>query len=215
MYINSFAIPVVDSVRDLGVIVDSKLTFVSHIDQVVARAFVRTNLILKCFISRDIKTLVRAFTVYVRPIVEYASCVWSPYHVCDVTRVESVQRSFTKRLPGYCDTDYKSRLLLLGLDSLELRRLRQDLIFTYKILFGLTSDVASDFFIVSNSEHDTRGHSYKLYPRFNRIDLRKYFFTERIIGPWNSLPATEENFECLSKFKLFINSVDLSKHVSF
>ena len=56
--------------------------------------------------------------------------VWSPYHVCDVTRVESVQRSFTKRLPGFRDTDYKSRLLLLGLDSLELRRLRQDLIFT-------------------------------------------------------------------------------------
>ena len=102
----------------------------------------------------------------------------------------------------------------MGLDSLELRRLRQDLIFTYKLLFGLTNDVASEFFIVSNFEHDTRGHSYKLYPRFNRIDLRKYFFTERIIGPWNSLPATEENFESLSKFKLFINSVDLSKHDS-
>jgi len=187
---------------------------VSHIDQVVARAFVRTNLIFKCFISRDIRTLVRAFTVYVRPIVEYASCVWSPYHVCDVTRVESVQRSFTKRLPGYFDKDYKSRLLLLGLDSLELRRLRQDLIFTYKILFGLTNEVASDFFMISNSEHDTRGHSYKLYPRFNRIDLRKYFFTERIIGPWNSLPARNDNFSSLSKFKLFINSVDLSKHVS-
>ena len=66
---------------------------------------------------------------------------------------------------------------------------------------------------ILNMTREVTGH--KLYPRFNRIDLRKYFFTERIIGPWNSLPATEENFECLSKFKLFINSVDLSKHVSF
>ena len=49
----------------------------------------------------------RAFKVYVRPIIEYASCEWSPYRVNQVKQIESVQRKFTKRLPGYALLSYK------------------------------------------------------------------------------------------------------------
>jgi len=51
----------VSDVKDLGVTVDAHLTFNKHIDQVVARAFIRSNLIHKCFVSRDVPTLLRAF----------------------------------------------------------------------------------------------------------------------------------------------------------
>jgi len=67
MSLNSNILPVVNEVRDLGVFVDSNLTIHSHIDKIVARTFIRSNLILKCFVSRDVSTLIRAFTVYVRP----------------------------------------------------------------------------------------------------------------------------------------------------
>ena len=54
--------------------------------------------------------------------------------VGQVNCVESVQRKFTKRLPGFDSLDYKSRLMRLHADSLELRRLRYDLIYsTYKV----------------------------------------------------------------------------------
>ena len=43
--------------------------------------------------------LERAFLVYVRPIVEHNSVIWSPYTARDIDAVESVQRRFTKRLP--------------------------------------------------------------------------------------------------------------------
>ena len=98
MSLNSKTLPLVNEVKDLGVIVDSHLTFHSHIDKIVARAFIRSNLILKCFVSRDVSTIMRAFMVYVRPIMEYASCVWSPYQSGQIKRAESVQRRFTKRL---------------------------------------------------------------------------------------------------------------------
>jgi len=65
---------VVAEVKDLGVIVDSRLNFDTHIRQAVARTFVKSNLIHKCFKSRDVFTLVHAFKVYVLPIIEYASC---------------------------------------------------------------------------------------------------------------------------------------------
>jgi len=59
----------------------------------------RAGLILRTFMSRDIHLLKRAFLVYVRPIVEHNSVIWSPYTTRDIDAVESVQRRFTKRLP--------------------------------------------------------------------------------------------------------------------
>jgi len=99
-------------------------------------------LIHKCFTSRDAATVWPVFVVYVRPLLEYATCVWSPHRVGQVNRVKSVQRKFTKRLPGYDSLDYKrnenesrkSRLMRLSADSLELRRL----IMTLSILTRLS-----------------------------------------------------------------------------
>jgi len=165
MFLNGNVLPVVDSVRDLGVIVDSQLSFAAHVDQIVARAFTRANLIHKCFISRDTETLKRAFLVYVRPLLEYASCVWSPHHIGKIKQIESVQRQFTKRLPGFADLEYRERLSRLNIESLEMRRLRQDLLYTYKIVFGLVSDACGDLFRLTSSVADnapcTRGHYYK------------------------------------------------------
>ena len=51
----------VDHVKDLGVIIDEQLKFHLHINHVVASAFTRANLILKCFTSSHVQTLLRAF----------------------------------------------------------------------------------------------------------------------------------------------------------
>ena len=70
LFLNNNLLPVVDKVKDLGVIVDSqsKLSFVSHVDQTAARVFIQANLIHKCFVSCGVASLTRAFTVYVRPL---------------------------------------------------------------------------------------------------------------------------------------------------
>jgi len=63
MSLNSNTLPVVNEVKDIGVFVDSNLTFHSHIDNIVALAFIRSNLILKCFVLRDVATLMRGIGV--------------------------------------------------------------------------------------------------------------------------------------------------------
>ena len=105
-----------DEVKDLGILIDSSLKFNSHIDSIVAKAHLRASLIHKCFVSKHHHhhqslcsfslitdwlhsqltpaLLTRAFKVYVRPIVEYASCVWSPHYGYAIDKVESVQRRF-------------------------------------------------------------------------------------------------------------------------
>jgi len=62
------------------------------------------------------------------------------------TAVKVTDISSTKRIPGLKDLTYCQRLTRLKLDSLELRRVRLDLIFTYKLVFGLTALKLSDFF---------------------------------------------------------------------
>ena len=66
--------------------------------------------------------------------------------ITDITKIESVQRSLTKRLPGLKSLLYRKRLEVLGIDSLELRRLRCDLIYVYKTLFGLVDLNFNDYF---------------------------------------------------------------------
>ena len=101
MTLNDNILLVVDEVKDLGFIIDSRLSFDSHISKTVARAFTRANLIHKCFTLRDAAILWRDFVfLNVRPLLEYATCVWSPYRLGQIKHVESVQRKFTKRLPG-------------------------------------------------------------------------------------------------------------------
>jgi hypothetical protein len=82
------------------------------------------------------RVLTRAFEVYVRSTLEYASCISSPYLIKDIKLVESVQKRFTKPTPKLCHLSYAKRLKQLGFETPELRRLHCDLIYTYKILFG-------------------------------------------------------------------------------
>jgi len=69
-----------------------------HIREITLKAHQRANHILRCFVSGDNKLLVKAFTVYVRPILEYNSIIWSPYLKKDIELLEKVQRRFTKEI---------------------------------------------------------------------------------------------------------------------
>ena len=100
LFLNVNMLPVVDRVKVLGIVMDSYLTFTHHLDQTVARAFTRPNLIHKCFVSLDTATLTRSFIVYVRPLLECGLPVWSPHHSGKIVQTASVQWRFTKRLPG-------------------------------------------------------------------------------------------------------------------
>ena len=130
-------ISVSDTVSDLGVTVDPHLSFSQHIEKITCKAHQRANLIHRCFASKQRDLLVKAFITYARPILEYNSPLWSPTLKKDIISIESVQRKFTKRIPGMSGLSYHSRLKALNLESLELRRLRADLLLAYKILFGL------------------------------------------------------------------------------
>ena len=162
--IDGTALPVVSSVRDLGILVSHDLSPTLHISSIVCNAHKRSAAIYRVFVCRNVDLLVRAYLTYVRPLVEHDSVIWSPYTVKDIEHIESVQRRFTKRLPGFGTLPYADRLRRLNLPSLELRRLHTDLIYCYKIVFGLTDLPPSDYFQMAPLlNRPTRGHKFKLH----------------------------------------------------
>ena len=68
-----------------------------------------------------------------------------------IDKLEHVQRYFTKRLKGMYNLSYGERLLNLGLESLEVRRLRSNLVMYFKILHGYVDLQFTDFFKINNN----------------------------------------------------------------
>ena len=185
--INGIPLATLSFTKDLGVVIDPDLKFDLHINDIVARAKQRAAIIHRCFISRNTGNLIRAFKTYVRPMLEYASQTWSPYLTYQNDLIESVQRSFTKRLPGFNNLSYMDRLAKLNLQNLEQRRLLADLKMCYNIVHGLTCLNFDDFFVFSQYL-STRGHRFKLIVPISKSNIRKYFFAARVVPIWNSLP---------------------------
>ena len=77
-----------------------------------------------------------------------------------------------------------TRLNRLNLWTLEERRNRADLIELVKIYWGLSGIKIESML---NTDSRTRSHSLKLKKHRSRLDLRKYFFSERVVNCWNEL----------------------------
>ena len=165
---------------------------------------------MKCFLSRDIDSLVRAFTTYVRPGLEYCSVVWNPIFKKDTKILEKVQRCFTKRIPGLKYLTYCQRLARLKLHNFK-SRVRSDFIFTYKLVFGLIDLKLTDYFSLRS---DTRscGHQYKLFLPDCTSMTRHGFFAYRAARIWNSWPEDSKNFASLSHFKRSLSSSFLARY---
>jgi len=98
--IDGSILPFADCIRDLGIHHDCRLKYDQHISIIVHNAYKRAALILKSFHSRDPQIIKRAYCVYVRPLLEFSSQIWSPHYKYLIDKIESVQRYFTKRLFG-------------------------------------------------------------------------------------------------------------------
>ena len=89
----------------------------------------------------------------------------------------------------------------LGLYSLHRRELRGDLFEAYKILTGKENINSRQLFQKARTT-DFRGHSLKLYKKRSPLDVRKYFFSQRIVDYWNMLPDDLVTSATTSSFKI-------------
>ena len=115
--------------------------------------------------------------------------------------LEKVQRRATRMVKGLEKLPYETRLKKLGIYCLERRRLRGDLIETFKILTGREHVNYSKFFELADVTNGLRGHSLKLFKPRCRTTVRQNFFSLRIVNEWNKLPLDVMEAPSINMFK--------------
>ena len=138
-------------------------------------------------------------------------------------QLENVQRYFTRRVyyrcKRECKHDYPDRLVHLQLESLELRRLYNDITMVYKIVHKLTSlndDVLLSYHDANYNYHVlTRGHTFKLKKNAFRLDVARNHFCNRVVSVWNGLPEHVVTAASLTLFKKYLRTIDFSSYIKF
>ena len=117
-----------------------------QVQHVIKKANGMLAIIAKGLEYKGREMLLRLCRVLVRPHLEYCVQFWSPYLRKDVVALETVQRKFTRMIPGIKGLTYEERLNSLDSYSPEFRRMRADLIEVYKILKGIDKVNADQMF---------------------------------------------------------------------
>lgn len=197
--------------EDLGVVVDDNLDFRLHIGSAVKRSNSLLGVIRRSFSDMGTVAFLSLYKSLIRPKLEYCSPVWSPHTVAEIMLIEGVQRRATCNVSGLQGRSYEERLKILGLPTLEYRRLRQDLIQVFRLFAGIDRADPETFFVLGENQATDRitgrrGHPRKITKTRYIKSLKKFSFSYRVVNDWNLLPNEVVMASNLNTFKSRLNS---------
>jgi Reverse transcriptase (RNA-dependent DNA polymerase)/Endonuclease-reverse transcriptase len=182
-----------NSIRDLGVVYDSKMSFNTHIETICGKAKRMLGFVMR--VGRNFKDHLTVKTLYcalVRSNLEYASVIWNPHTSCQKQMIERVQHKFLRFISGnrlrYREGDnvhYHDIEESFRLDSLEHRRIFADVKFTIK---SHNNQIDSQTFIhnfTTNNNQLTRS-SDVFRPSRSRTDVGKYSIFNRLMSSFDT-----------------------------
>ena len=139
-----------------------------------------------------------------RPHLEFASPAWSPWTETDKAVIEKVQMRAVSCISGLQGT-YEDKCRELGLDTLEERRRKQDLLQTYKICSG-KDKVDPELLFTRIGQEPNRQTRFTADPmnivtKRSRLDIRKNSYAVRASEEWNALSQSTKTSRSVQIFK--------------
>ena len=181
------------NVKYLGVVINSKLKWNDHCQYVVSKASKCLNHLRRAMFGCTQAAKTNAYKALVRPYLEYACAVWSPYTVHDTDLLESVQNRAARWIKSFWDpSSYqwsKSSATCveeLGWPSLRVRRIYFSIWTIYCILHKTTAIDFSSYFRFNTLP--TRSHSLTLNLLSSTINAFRHSFFVASPLLWNSIP---------------------------
>lgn len=195
------------TVKDLGVVFDPELTFHNHISKLAVDSFKKLGFVTRnCRDFTNISAIKLLYTSLIRSKLESSACVWNPHEVTYTLMVEKVQKRFLrflyKRVYGYYPFMYPTKYLqgTLGFNSLETRRLSEQMVIICRIIRGLLNcpDLLAEVSRLCVPEHRARfrpGRVPLFAPRSARTVARQQSPVCRAQRHLNALVAANTDFD--------------------
>lgn len=198
-----------ESTKDLGVMLDYRLNFKSHIDYVSSKAIKIIGFIKKFTADfNDISSIIYLYKALALPTLLYASPIWSPHQVGDSYRLESLQHIFLRYLcfkvghpmDAYSH-DYTEAETFFKLPTLKSTRCLRDAIFSFKLIHRLVDcDSLCDKFVNREMPYELRSHR-QFEETVYRANYVFHSITPRLLRTWHSLPQDLQGLDNLNVFK--------------
>lgn len=191
--------------KDVGILISDTMKPSQQCSAAANKANQVLGQIFKAFHFRDRNIFLKLYKQYVRVHMEFAVSSWRPWTQQDKDKLENVQRKAVRIISGLQGSTYEEKLEELGLQTLEARRERSDMIQTYKIIHGLDDVDKSLWFeqVAETSERLTRQSAdiLNLKPKNSKLELRRNCFSNRVVNSWNKLPQDVKSGKNVNVFK--------------
>ena len=204
-FMNGTKVTNVSQEKDIGVITHESLKPSTQCLSAAKNANFVLGQISRAFHFRDKITFLNLYKSYVRPHLEFAVSAWCPWTLEDIRVLENVQKRAINMISNLQSVSYEDKVKEVGIQTLEARRLRFDMIHTYKTLnhkIAVNPDTwftrVQDISLRTTRQSD---NYMNLQTKQCKGDIRRKFFSNRVVQPWNNLPATIQNAKNVVSFK--------------
>ena len=210
---NGNKIPAADEEKDLGIWLDTSLKPTKQCAVAAKSANFALGQIQRAFHYRKKSNLIPLYKTFVRPKLEFAVSAWCPWQEGDAKALERVQERLIRMTCDVQGNTYEEKLRDAGLTTLKDRRRRGDLIETFKTLKGFNKVDKEKWFeeigaearatrmTMSVSVEGEIRRENVLKEEKARLEVRRNFFSVRVVRQWNNLPDNVRNQKSVNAFK--------------
>ncbi len=181
-----------DSHKDLGITVQSALSWTPHINTICQKAYCSLGLIRRnTQVHHNRITKRKLYITLVRSNLTYCSQLWRPHLHKNISKIEKIQRRATKYILNNSTLDYKSRLINTHLLPMMYWLELQDTLFLIKCFQNKYENFDITNYLSFSSTNTRSSSSSKLTYKFSRTNTTRHFYFSRITKLWNSLPPID------------------------
>ena len=195
-----------DSIKDLGVMITSNLSWSNHCNMITAKAYKQLGLIRRSFTTNCVSAKKQLYISLVQSQLFYCSQIWQPCLIQDILLLERVQRRATKYILNDYTSSYCARLLKLSMLPVMYIFELNDLLFFIKSIknpsphFDITKWIHLSSGVTRSSSHLKLAHKYIKY------NSSRHFYFNRLPHLWNSFPPINLEFSTATLKHQLINT---------
>jgi hypothetical protein len=189
--------------KDIGVKITDDLKVTTQCAAAAKTALAVLGQITRAFHYRDRHVFVKLYKQYVRPHLEFSTPAWSPWTEGDKKILEKVQQRAVNMVSGLASKTYEERLKELNMETLEERRYMADMTMVRNIMHARGGLRPETWFEKNSTERNLRSSSdpLNIKKRHGRTEMRRNFFSLRVIDHWNAIPSELKKIEKPANFK--------------